>query len=176
MSKHRQWIVLSLVLLLLGGLIFAYKVVRLGFPVMPDLTSKAWTVQVRLEIQPEGGPAQAELKLPSRSRGFTLSRENFISRGFGLTLDEETFRRQADWAVRELHETRTLYYRATVIPEARQRRLAGERPPDPGYKVPTDPGTDITPRSNRGEMATKDVPWMPPRLPSVPWWRYLCLG
>lgn len=125
MSKHRQWIVLSLLLLLLGGLIFTYKVVRLGFPVLPDLTSKAWTVQVRLEIQPENGPVRAELKLPSRSRGFTLSRENFISRGFGLTLDEETFRREAHWAVRELREARTLYYRVTVIPETRQRRFAG---------------------------------------------------
>jgi hypothetical protein len=125
LSKHRQWIVLSLLLLLLGGLIFTYKLMWLGFPVLPDLTSKAWTVQVRLEIFPEDGPVRVELKLPSRSRGFTVSRENFISRGFGLTLDEETFRRQADWAVRELNETRTLYYRATVIPETRQRRLAG---------------------------------------------------
>ncbi len=130
MSKHRQWIVLSLLLLMLGGLIFAYKVMWLGFPVMPDLTSKAWTVQVRLEIQPEDGPVRAELKLPSRSRGFTLSRENFISRGFGLTLDEETFRRQADWAIRELHEPRTLYYRATIIPETGKRRFAS-RPGNP---------------------------------------------
>jgi hypothetical protein len=130
LSKHRQWIVLSLVLLLLGGLIFAYKVVRLGFPVMPDLTSKAWTVQVRLEILPEDGPARVELKLPSRSRGYTLSRENFISRGFGLTLDEETFRRQAHWAIRELGESRTLYYRVTVIPETGKRRFAS-RPGNP---------------------------------------------
>ncbi|MCH8227200.1 MAG: UUP1 family membrane protein [Proteobacteria bacterium] len=130
MSKYRQWIVLSLLLLLLGGLIFTYKVVRLGFPVTPDLTSKAWTIQVRLEIQPEDGPVRAELKLPSRSSGFTLSRENFISRGFGLTLDEETFSRQAHWAVRELREPRTLYYRATVIPETRQQRFAA-RPGNP---------------------------------------------
>ena len=130
MSKHRQWIVLSLVLLLLGGLIFTYKVVRLGFPVMPDMTSKAWTVQVRLEIQPEDGPARADLKLPSRSRGFTLSRENFISRGFGLTMDEETFRRQAHWAIRDLRESRTLYYRVTVIPETGKRRFAS-RPVNP---------------------------------------------
>ena len=124
MSSDRQWIVLSLLLLLLGGLIFTYKVLWLGFPVMPDLTAKAWKVQVRLEIQPEAGPVRVELMLPSRSRGFTLSSENFISRGFGLTLDEETFRRQADWAVRELRKTRTLYYRATVIPETRQRGFA----------------------------------------------------
>jgi len=130
LSKHRQWIVLSLLLLLLGGLIFTYKVMWLGFPALPNVTSKAWTVQVRLEIQPEDGPVRVELKLPSRPRGYTVRNEIFISRGFGLTLDEETFRRQADWAIRELHETRTLYYRVTVIPETRQRRLAS-RPAKP---------------------------------------------
>jgi hypothetical protein len=138
LSKHRQWIVLSLLLLLVGGLIFAYKVVRLGFPVMPHLTSEAWTVQVRLEIQPEDGPVRAELKLPTRSRYFALSGENFISRGFGLTLDEETFKRQVNWAVRELHEPRTLYYRATVIPEPRQRSFAHRPgvPPIPKLEEP----------------------------------------
>ncbi len=138
MSKHRQWIVLSLLLLLLGGLIVAYKVIWLGYPLMPDTSSEVWTVQVSLEIQPEDGPVRAELQLPSRSRGFTLSRENFISRGFGLTLDEETFRRQAQWAVRELHEARTLYYRATVIPETRQQRFARrpEKPQPPQLEEP----------------------------------------
>ncbi len=138
MSKLRQWIVLSLLLLLLGGLIVSYKVIWLGYPLMPDTSSEVWTVQVSLRIQPEDGPVRAELQLPSRSRGFTLSRENFISRGFGLTLDEETFRRQAQWAVRELHEARTLYYRATVIPETRQRRFARrpEKPQRPQLEEP----------------------------------------
>ena len=40
MSKNRQWIVLSLLLILLGGLMIAYKVVRLGYPLQPDQTSE----------------------------------------------------------------------------------------------------------------------------------------
>ena len=81
MSKNRQWIVLSLSLLVIGGLIFAYKVVRLGYPALPDLTSEVWTVQVRLRINAENGPVRAELMLPSRPSGFAVSRENFVSRG-----------------------------------------------------------------------------------------------
>ena len=123
MSKNRQWIVLSLMLLAIGALIFAYKVMWLGFPPMPDLESEVWTIQV-LEIQPEGGPVRAGLMLPSRSRGYMVSNENFISRGFGLTVDEELFRRRADWAIRTLPDTKTLYYRATLIPETRNRRFA----------------------------------------------------
>ncbi len=132
MSKNRQWIVLSSLLLAIGALIFTYKVVWLGFPPLPDLESEVWTVQVRLEVQPEGGPVRVGLMLPSRSRGYTISNENFISRGFGLTVDEEIFRRRADWAIRHLPETKTLYYRATLIPEIRSRRFAQKpTPPEP---------------------------------------------
>ena len=138
MSKNRQWIVLSLSLLVIGGLIFAYKVVRLGYPALPDQTSEVWTVQVRLKIHAENGPVRAELKLPSRPSGFTVSRENFVSRGFGLTVDEETFRRKADWAIRNLEEPTTLYYRATVMHEPMRKRFAGRpsKPEPPGLGEP----------------------------------------
>lgn len=132
MSKNRQWLVLSLLLLAAGGLIFTYKTLWLGFPPMPDRTSEAWTIQVRLEVQPEDGPVRAGLMLPSRSRSFTIGEENFISRGFGLTVDDEMFRRRADWAIRQLSETKVLYYRATVIPDSRTRRFAPKpRSPEP---------------------------------------------
>ncbi len=124
MSKNRQWIVLSLLLLAMGGLIFTYKVLWLGFPPLPDLTSELWTIQVRLEIRPEAGPVRASLILPSRSSGYIVSKENFISRGFGLTVEEDLFRRQADWAIRHMSESKTLYYRATVMPDTRTRRFA----------------------------------------------------
>ena len=138
MSKNRQWIVLSLSLLVTGGLIFAYKVVRLGYPALPDLTSEVWTVQVRLRINAENGPVRAELMLPSRPSGFSVSRENFVSRGFGLTVDEETFRRKADWAIRNLDEPTTLYYRATVMHEPMRKRFASRpsKPELPGLGEP----------------------------------------
>jgi alpha-L-glutamate ligase-like protein len=122
-TRSRQWIVLSLTLLMLGGLLMAYKVVRLGFPLLPDERSEQWVVQTRLEIEPLEGPVRASLLLPARSSGFIVSAENFISRGFGLTLDEELFRREAHWAIRRLYDPKTLYYRATVIPDTRERRI-----------------------------------------------------
>jgi hypothetical protein len=124
MTRSRQWVVLSLFLLALGSLIIAFKAVRLGYPLLPDQTSEEWTIQARLEIEPTGGPVRASLMLPVRSTGFTVSDENFISRGFGLTIEEELFRRQADWAIRSLSGTKALYYRATVISATRDRRFA----------------------------------------------------
>lgn len=130
MSKDRQWVFLSLSLMLLGALIIAYKVVYLGFPGFPDQSSDVWTVQVRLELQPEGGPVKASLLLPSRPSGFALSSENFISRRFGLTVDEDLFRRQADWAIRDLAEAQSLYYRVIVLPDSQRSRIA-PRPAKP---------------------------------------------
>jgi len=123
-TRSRQWIVLSVLLLMLGGLIFTYKVVRLGFPPLPHMTSEQWIIQARLEIHPLEGPVRASLMLPSRSPGFMVSSENFISRGFGLTIEEGVFRRQADWAIRRLRESKILYYRGTVIRDTVDRRLA----------------------------------------------------
>ena len=100
-----------------GGLVWA-------IPYLPDQTSDQWIVQARLEIEPVDGPVRASLLLPVRSTGFTVSDENFISRGFGLTIEEELFRRQADWAIRNLSSTKSLYYRATVITDTRRHRFA----------------------------------------------------
>jgi hypothetical protein len=138
LSKSRQWIVLSLVLMLLGGLLFAYKVVRLGYPPLPDQMSEQWIIQARLELHPEQGPVRASLLLPTRSSGFTVSDEHFVSRGFGLTIEEDLFRRQADWAIRRLNEPKTLYYRAAVITDTRQRRFANtpQYPPIPELEEP----------------------------------------
>jgi hypothetical protein len=122
-TRNRQWIVLALSLLLFGSLLMAYKVIRLGFPLMADDSSEQWVVQARLEVEPLEGPVRAGLQLPARSSGFMVSEENFVSRGFGLTLDEELFRREANWAIRRLYEPKTLYYRATIIPDTRERRI-----------------------------------------------------
>lgn len=116
--------------MVLGGLIFAYKVTRLGYPPYPDMESVAWTVQARLQLAPERGAVRASLALPARPSGYMIAQENFVSRGFGLTLQEQPLSRQAEWAVRRLREPTTLYYRALVIPDTQKRSFAG-RPPYP---------------------------------------------
>ena len=68
MSRNRQWIVLSLLLIILGSLILAFKVVRLGFPAMPDMESEVWSIQARVELEPRSGPARVSMVLPSRLR------------------------------------------------------------------------------------------------------------
>jgi hypothetical protein len=137
-TRSRQWVVLALLLIVLGGLIFTYKVVRLGFPAMPDDMSEQWIIQARLEVRPQAGSVRASLMLPVRASGFMVSEENFISRGFGLTVDEDMFRREAEWAIRHLRSDKTLYYRATIIRDTGDRRFADtpDFPPRPVLEEP----------------------------------------
>ena len=130
MKRGSQWVSLSLLLILLGAVIFAYKVVRLGYPPLPDMESAAWTVQARLQLAPERGAVRASLVLPAQPSGYVVAQENFVSRGFGLTLEEQPLARQAEWAVRRLREPKTLYYRALVIPDTEKHSFAS-RPPYP---------------------------------------------
>jgi hypothetical protein len=124
LKRNRQWLSLSLLLVALGFVIFAFKVIRLGYPPFPETESVAWSLQVRLQLEPESGAVRASLQLPARPSGFNVAQENFISRGFGLTGEEEVFSRRAEWAIRRLRAPKTLYYRALVIPDTRHRSFA----------------------------------------------------
>ncbi len=138
MKRNRQWVTLSLLLIMLGALIFTFKVVRLGYPQWPDMESVAWSLQARMQMEPQSGAVRASLLLPARPSGYTVAQENFISRGFGLTLEEEAMSRQADWAIRRLREPKTLYYRALVIPDTKVRSFASrpDYPPIPELQEP----------------------------------------
>lgn len=125
MKRSRQWVSLSLLLILLGALSITFKVIRLGYPTVPDMESAAWSLQARLQLEPESGAVRVSLLLPTQPPGFSVTQENFISRGFGLTLDEEPLHRQADWAIRRLREPKALYYRALIIPNAQGTEFAG---------------------------------------------------
>ncbi|MFC1720019.1 UUP1 family membrane protein [Pseudomonadota bacterium] len=164
MTRDRQWIVLSIFLVVLGGLITTYKVVRLGYPIFPEQTSEQWSIQARLEIEPTKGPIRASLLLPVRPSGFTIGNENFISREFGLTIEEDLFRREADWAVRSLRGSKTLYYRATVFADTHQRRIsaAPDRPLIPFLEEPwasalTDIVTDVSAESADVESFAAEI-------------------
>ena len=116
MTRNRQWIFLTLVLMLLGGLIFAYKIVRLGFPAWPDETTDQWLIQVKLDVRPVDGPVRLSLMLPARSSGFLVSEENFISRGFGLTVEEDTLSSDRDNADVDTSERTDSQQRTLMVP------------------------------------------------------------
>jgi hypothetical protein len=111
MTRVPHWLVLALILIACGTALIFWKVNVYGFPLQPDAADESWTVQARLELVPGNGPIKAALSLPSQTPGLGRLREDFISRGFGLDVQEEHNRREAIWAVRQASGLQTLYYR-----------------------------------------------------------------
>lgn len=113
---RRGALLLQAGLLAAAGLaLFLYKTLALGFPVTPGAAAEAWTVQARFTVDARTGPVKATLQIPSHPPGFTILDENFISRGYGVTvIDDDGGGRAAQWAIRSAAGRQTLYYRAVV--------------------------------------------------------------
>ena len=112
------------VLVAAGLSLILYKVLVLGFPLQPESERSIWTVQARFTVDGHTRPVKAILQILSSSPGFTVLDENFVSRGFGLTIVEEAGAREAQWAIRRAAGRQTFYYQAVVTPE-----LIGARGP-----------------------------------------------
>ena len=129
MFRFVHWLVL-VALLIAGGLgVVFYKVQMLGFPLKPDRIEPTWIVQARVQITPDTGPIKATLELPTATPGMGQLRENFISRGYGLSVQEDDYRREAVWAVRRASQRQSLYYQGVFYRDSEQTTFA----PSPGF-------------------------------------------
>lgn len=124
-KRNYQWAVLALFLIAVSAAITWQKIAGLGFPTRPDMTTETWSIQAKVELERRGGPVKVALRLPSSPPGYVVAEEHYISRGFGLTIDDSSNARQADWAIRRLPEDRTLYYRARITQGGKRTEIAG---------------------------------------------------
>jgi hypothetical protein len=130
--QHLLLLVLSLTLA--GGGFFYYKWQVLGFPVQSHRDAETWTVEARLSFSRSAmGPVKVTMRLPSSPPGFAIFDEQFISRGYGLTLEGNQDARVATWAVRRAQGDQALYYRATLF---RSQEVQAPRPSPPFPPVP----------------------------------------
>jgi hypothetical protein len=106
-------------LVAVGLALIVYKVMVLGFPLQPERESSIWTVQARFTVDGHTRPVKAILQILSSTPGFTVLDENFVSRGFGLTIVEDDGAREAQWAIRKAAGRQTFYYQAVVTPICR---------------------------------------------------------
>ena len=116
MKRTPLWF--SVGLLTAAGLGLAvYKVMVFGFPLRPSEESQVWTVQARFTVDSYTRPVKVVLQIPLQPPGFAILDENFVSRGFGLTIVHEESRREAHWAIRQAAGRQTFYYQAVVTPD-----------------------------------------------------------
>lgn len=114
--RLRHLLVLVLILTAAGSGLFYYKWQVMGFPVQANRDAETWTVEARATFgRTSTGPVKAILLLPTAPPGFVIFDEQFISRGYGLTTEDDEFARRATWAVRRARGDQSLYYRATLF-------------------------------------------------------------
>lgn len=130
MARLVHWLTVSLFLILVGLVLTWYKHSSLGYPLQSGQIEESWTAEARVLLLPGPGPVKAELLLPATTPGFGQLRENFISRGYGLTTRDEQWERAAVWAVRRASARQSLYYSGVFYRDTRTQQFA-PRPPFP---------------------------------------------
>ncbi|MBM4228033.1 MAG: hypothetical protein FJ164_09835 [Gammaproteobacteria bacterium] len=113
------------------------KVSRLGIPLDPSAEATVWDVEARVTFQGRGLPAKVALALPGAPRGFAVLDEDFVSRGYGLTVGkDEKATPEAVWTVRRAGGSQALYYHTKVYPKRDQSRAITDGPPPTFPEVP----------------------------------------
>jgi hypothetical protein len=137
--RERHLLALVVVLVVIGTAMFVYKTRVLGFPVLPDTASELWTVEAHVSfLRATPGPAKVRLTIPDDLLGYGRLTENFVSRGFGVSMKEADGRREALWAIRRATGRQSVYYRMTVFrdPVADPDRAAPPFPEVPQLHEP----------------------------------------
>ncbi len=137
--NRRHLLALVLSLTVVGAGLFWYKWQVLGFPVTAEQQTQTWTVEARMSFNRAAtGPVKVTMRLPDSPPGFMIFDEQFISRGYGLTLEDGQDSRSAIWAVRRARGDQALYYRATLF-HSREAPPQRPTPPFPARPVMEDP-------------------------------------
>jgi hypothetical protein len=137
--RRQHLLVLALVLTAMGAGLFVFKWQVLGFPLDANRDADIWTVEARVAFnRPTAGPMKITLQLPTAPPGFVAFDEQFISRGYGLTMEENSDARRATWAVRRVQGDQAIYYRTTLFrgQDAAPPALSTAFPPVPQLEEP----------------------------------------
>jgi hypothetical protein len=119
-SNFRLFSPVSILVMLfcaLSAFIVYMKVEYLHMPLFPGEQSDVWTVEARVDFLGRNGPAKVNFILPQNPPGFTVIDENFVSRGFGLSVVNNQDFREAVWTLRRSQGEQALFYRIQVYPE-----------------------------------------------------------
>lgn len=110
-SSRKQIELIAGSLILLGVGLMLYKVLYLGFPLLPGEYREVWTIESKISFKPGEGPVEVELVLPEGQAGWVLLEEHFASSGFGFSVHDSINQRKALWTRKNLERATTLHYK-----------------------------------------------------------------
>jgi hypothetical protein len=109
--------------MMLAGLLVAaslalvfYKVTQLGLPLMPGQQEPVWSIEAKVEFDGTARAAVVNLDIPDALGDYVLLDEFFVSRSYGLNIEDGTKDRRAEWSTRRASGSQRLYYRIELAP------------------------------------------------------------
>lgn len=127
MMPHAKRHITTLISLLCitGIAIFVYRWFYLGIPLTATEKTNSFIVELNLHFKARNPqvPVKVEVYLPSKPVGYAIIDENFLSRGYGATINHEKNNRLALWTKRRTTGVQSLYYRALLYKTSNQPQL-----------------------------------------------------
>ncbi len=104
--------VLVFLLAALGLLLTIYQIFVLNIPTTEHETDYIWNVDAKIEFQAaHNKPVKLEMFVPPLDDGFLALNESYISRNYGVSINQQGDNRQITWSARRANNEQTLFYR-----------------------------------------------------------------
>lgn len=113
---NRHLTILVTILTLIGLSLFSYKYFVLHFPLVPDMQTDSWDLEVRVSFKASNAPVKLTMYLPESGSRYSILDERFVSEGYDLTTRKTDSNRIALWKQQGISGQQIIYYRATVRP------------------------------------------------------------
>ena len=102
-------------LFILTCILILYRIVWLGYPVLPAVKGQAWQLLVSVYVAPgEEGSVRLSLALPREHTGYMIAEERFLSGAYALDTMTEGPNRFGVWSAESIDAPQEISYRATI--------------------------------------------------------------
>ena len=127
MSRVHLYVLAGL-LAALAVAIAAFKVLVVGFPLVPHTLSELWRVELQISFEAKGEPVKLALHIPSETGHVSIIDQRLAARGYGISTERTEENRDAVYSIREASGRQYLYYRV-LLDVDRPATGPGEPPP-----------------------------------------------
>ncbi len=131
----RPVLLLAAALVLLTAALISYRILWLGYPVMPLGAGQTWQLFIDVHITPVKEESLLELALPPEHTGIMVADEQIHSGAYAFNIVKEGPNRVGAWSASGVQETAELTYRATI--HTRPPREVAAQSPLMGIYPPT---------------------------------------
>lgn len=115
MSTKRHLTILTILLILVSGWVFYYKLKVLDMPLSPEGTTKVWNVEAKINFLANNRPLKVSFSLPPDQPHIVRLNEHFVSRNYGSSITQLNDNREANLSIRRASDPQTIYYRADFV-------------------------------------------------------------